>query len=70
MIEWSLFLVALMPDRTLAFYPDEAAYAPHKVLHDAFRSIGPALAQQYFNGMLHKLQECCCVSDESTASTR
>ena len=27
MIEWSLFLVALMPDRTLAFYPDEAAYA-------------------------------------------
>ena len=37
---------------------DEAAYAPHKVLHDAFRSIGPALAQQYFNDMLRKLQEC------------
>ena len=37
---------------------DEAAYAPHKVLHDAFRSTGQALAQQYFNDMLHKLQEC------------
>ena len=37
---------------------DEAAYNPWKVLNDAFASIGPELAQKYFNDMLRKLDEC------------
>ena len=28
------------------------------VLNDAFASIGPELAQKYFNDMLRKLDEC------------
>jgi hypothetical protein len=39
-------------------HADEAAYRPYKVLNDAFGSIGPELAQRYFNDMLRKLDEC------------
>jgi len=32
--EWSLFLVALMPDRTVALYADEGAYARGGAAHN------------------------------------
>ena len=37
---------------------EEASYNPWKVLNDAFRSVGPLLAQKYGNDMLRRLSEC------------